>query len=59
RRVILLPGTERNQWNIAAETTYRDWCAEVGRRPEVTMLSEGATRQEAENIGQQSEGLYR
>jgi DNA-binding LacI/PurR family transcriptional regulator len=43
RHVVLLPGTERNAWNMDAEQTYRSWCAEVGQEPEVTPMSEGAT----------------
>ena len=43
RHVVLLPGTESNAWNIVAEQTYRDWCADIAQEPEVTPLSEGAS----------------
>lgn len=50
RPVVLLPGTERNAWNIVAEQTYRDWCADNGHGPEVAALSEGASMQDARAV---------
>lgn len=47
RHVVLLPGTERNAWNIVAEQTYRNWCADAGQEPEVVPLSEGASAETA------------
>lgn len=43
RHVVLMPGTERNAWNVVAEATYRIWCAENGQQPDVQAMSEGST----------------
>ncbi|MFB9775312.1 LacI family DNA-binding transcriptional regulator [Brevibacterium otitidis] len=50
RHVILMPGTEGNQWNREAERVYSEWCGSTGQTPEIRLLSEGATPEETRSF---------
>lgn len=39
-RIALVTGTDRNDWNIISERTYRAWCAERGIEPLLAAFSE-------------------
>jgi len=40
QRVAIAIGTDRNQWNLATEDTYREWCAERGQEPVILVQQE-------------------